>query len=126
MARDTVTLRQYFELLLAASERLAEERDRRYAEVGLARAEALKIKEAGDAKALELAREIQDYKDRKANELREQISSERGDYVNQTQFKPVADWVLSQQGGSKVWNAVVAIALTVAGFVIAWLLRGQG
>lgn len=42
---------------------------------------ALQIKEEGEQRALELAREIQTYKDEKANELREQISSERGSYL---------------------------------------------
>jgi vacuolar-type H+-ATPase subunit H len=116
-------LREYFEALRRADHRFDRERDRRYTEVGLARAEALKIKEAGDAKALELAREIQTYKDEKANELREQINQERGLYATKAEIAPLTAFVLSQQGGSKVWNAVVAIALTVAGFIVAWLLR---
>lgn len=45
--------------------RLNEEQDRRYAEVNAARAEALRIKEDADRRALELAREIQAYKDEK-------------------------------------------------------------
>ena len=119
-----VALREHLEALRKADHRFDRERDRRYTEVGLARAEALKIKEAGDAKALDLAREIQAYKDERDNRLREQINQERGLYVSRTEFKPIADFMSSQQGGSKVWNAVVAIALTLAGFAIAWMLKG--
>ena len=78
-------------------------------EVALEREKALKIKETADLAALSLAREIQTYKDEKANELREQINSERGLYVTQTQLqqieekieatlKPVTDYISSQQG----------------------------
>lgn len=59
----------------------AKERDRRYAEVNVEKEKALKIKEAADLAALQLAREIQTYKDEKANELREQINAERGLYA---------------------------------------------
>jgi hypothetical protein len=62
-------------------ERLDAERDRRYAEVNTEKEKALKIKEEADKAALGLAREIQTYKDEKANELREQINSERGLYA---------------------------------------------
>jgi vacuolar-type H+-ATPase subunit H len=71
---ETVTIREHLEAIQEAN-------DRRYAEVALARAEALRIKEVADEKALDLAREIQTYKDEKANELREQISQERGTYI---------------------------------------------
>jgi len=67
--------------LSRAEQRFEEERDRRYAEVAEARAEALKIKERADEKALDLSAEVQRYKDAKANELREQINEERGEYV---------------------------------------------
>jgi hypothetical protein len=76
-----VSLREFFWALRAADERFFEERDRRYAEVALEREKALKIKEEADKAALGLAREIQTYKDEKANELREQIASERGLYA---------------------------------------------
>lgn len=89
--------------------RWLEERDRRYTEVGIEREKALKIKEEADRAALGLAREIQTYKDEKANELREQISSERGLYVSQSELKsaiaeiqatmkPILDYVAGQQG----------------------------
>jgi hypothetical protein len=73
------------------------------------REKALKIKEMADHAALELARQIQTYKDEKANELRSQIEKERGTYVTQEQLvaitrehaaalKPLADFVARQQG----------------------------
>ena len=62
------------------------ERDRRYSEVAQEREKALKIKETADLAALELAREIQTYKDEKANELREQINSERGHYLSRPEY----------------------------------------
>jgi hypothetical protein len=57
------------------------ERDRRYSEVNIEREKALKIKEEADKAALGLAREIQSYKDEKANQLREQITGERGSFA---------------------------------------------
>ncbi len=58
------------------------ERDRRYSEVNIEREKALKIKEEADKAALGLAREIQSYKDEKANQLREQITGERGSFAS--------------------------------------------
>jgi hypothetical protein len=91
--------------------RFAEERDRRYAEVATEREKALKIKETADLAALSLAREIQDYKDEKANELRSQIERERGDYATQSDLKgavekleqaliPLTQFVAARQGGA--------------------------
>lgn len=99
------------EALRGAEEKFQAERDRRYTEVKNAEEKALRIKEQADRDALQLAREIQTYKDEKANELREQISRERGEYVTQSQLKgvadkleatlkPVLDFVASQQGSS--------------------------
>lgn len=72
--------------LREADERLYAERDRRYAEVDVEREKALRIKETADLAALQLAREIQTYKDEKANELREQINSERNLYPTKSQM----------------------------------------
>jgi hypothetical protein len=77
----TITLQEHWEALEAANEKFAAERDRRYSEVNIEREKALKIKEEADKAALGLAREIQSYKDEKANQLREQISAERGSYA---------------------------------------------
>ena len=90
------------------SEKFAEERDRRYAEVALEREKALKIKEEADKAALALARADQTYKDEQANKLREQINSERNIYVTQDQLiaavremtskiQPLTDFVSGQQ-----------------------------
>jgi hypothetical protein len=111
VAAETVTLREHLEALRAADAMLAAERDRRYAEVGTEREKALKIKEAADTVALDLARRIQEYKDEKANELREQISQERGVYATKDDLanairemaaavKPLADYISAQQGRS--------------------------
>ena len=89
------TLQAHMSGLIDANERLNErldaerdrfntERDRRYSEVNIEREKALKIKEEADKAALGLAREIQTYKDEKAN--REQISGERGTYVTKDEL----------------------------------------
>jgi hypothetical protein len=96
-------------MLRDADQRFAEERDRRYSEVNIEREKALKIKETADLAALSLAREIQDYKDEKANNLRSQIEGERGHYATKEDMrfmtekfealiKPLADWISGQQG----------------------------
>jgi hypothetical protein len=79
----TVTLREHLEALRAAD-------DRRYTETTALQEKALLIKERADEVALSLAREIQTYKDTKANELREQIASERGLYVTKEQLDALA------------------------------------
>ena len=85
VARPSIwTLEAYIshnEAIRSEQEKFQGERDRRYMERDDLRAQALKIKEEGDARALELARQIQTYKDEKANELRSQIERERGTYV---------------------------------------------
>lgn len=91
----TVSLKEHLEALRAADLRFLEERDRRLTEVNIEREKALKIKETADLAALQLAREIQTYKDEKANELRSQIERERGSYVTQTELRGLEDKVLS-------------------------------
>jgi len=97
------------EALRVAEEKFQVERDRRYAEVKQAEEKALRVKEEADKTALGLQRETQTYKDEKANELREQISRERGLYVTQPEMKaleskidatlaPIVSYVSSQQG----------------------------
>ena len=103
------TFKVYTDALRDADGRFAAERDRRYTEVSQEREKALKIKEEADKAALGLAREIQTYKDEKANELRSQIERERGSYVTQQELrqtvekleavlKPLSEYVTSQQG----------------------------
>lgn len=96
MGKWTVdTLKEHEKALRHADRRFERERDRRYAEVAQEREKALKIKETADLAALELAREIQTYKDEKANQLREQISSERGLYASKSDVKAVEEKLLA-------------------------------
>jgi hypothetical protein len=116
-AATDVSLREYAAGLSAGEMnwflKWLEERDRRYAEVNVEKEKALKIKEEADKAALALAREIQTYKDEKANELREQINSERGLYLTRDEYqtahvaliekveaglKPLNEFVTAQQG----------------------------
>jgi len=107
MPGETVSLREHWEALREADQRLDHERDRRYTEVNIEREKALKIKEVADLKALDLAREIQIYKDEKANELREQISSERGLYPTKAEIEPIKTYVASQTGRAGGTDATV-------------------
>jgi hypothetical protein len=135
-----ISLREYFEALRHSDDkvdqwifRFYEERDRRINEVNIEREKALKIKETADLAALGLAREIQTYKDEKANELRSQIERERGNYTTrgelaslsdkfETQLKPIADYVTSQQGRSAGINATAAAIFAVAVVLINVIL----
>ena len=92
MFQRRISLREHLEVLKAADDRFYGERDRRYTEVNAEREKALKIKDTADIKALELAREIQSYKDEKANELREQISSERGLYATKADINRLREY----------------------------------
>jgi chromosome segregation ATPase len=103
----------------AAEEKFEVERDRRYKEVADEREKALSMKEIADRDALELAREIQKYKDEKANELREQINSERGLYASKADLGaamkevnatlgPVLDYVRGQKGPRALTTSSVA------------------
>jgi len=101
---------------------------------------ALSIKETADLAALGLAREHQVYRDEQANQLREQINSERGGYVTraaldaatakiEAQLHPVLEFMASQQGRSAgissqmtlflVWLPALAAAATA---VVALIL----
>lgn len=125
-----VTLTAHLEALRAADDKFAAERDRRYTEVNVEREKALKIKETADLAALQLAREIQTYKDEKANELRSQIERERGSYATQADLRasvekvqalisPLSDYVSSQQGRGAGLNAGWVALLGVLTLVIA-------
>jgi hypothetical protein len=124
--RRAVTLREHLEALRVAEEKFREERDRRYAEVNVEKEKALKIKETADLAALQLAREIQTYKDEKANELRSQIERERGSYATQTDLKsavekvealikPLSEFVSSQQGRSTGLSDGTKLLIALAG-----------
>ncbi len=109
-------------------EKYYDERDRRYTEIGIEREKALKIKEEADKAALGLAREIQTYKDEKANELREQINSERGHYASKddltsmadkfdTQLRPILQYMATTTGRSGGLNAGWVILVAAVGLL---------
>lgn len=116
---DTVPLKEHIEALLAGLVRFLEERDRRYTEVNTEREKALKIEAAAKAEALELARDIQKYKDEKANELREQINSERGLYATNRDLEPIKTYVASQTGRGTGVTAAVGYVMSVIFALIA-------
>jgi len=128
------------EALRTAEEKLQTERDRRYMEVGVEREKALKIKETADLAALGLAREIQTYKDEKANELREQISKERGFYSSKDDLassvakieetlKPIQEFVSQQRGRGggvdNTWKYIFAVIAAVGVFITAYAVLGS-
>jgi hypothetical protein len=133
------TYASHNEALRRSEEKFQAERDRRYTEVGIEREKAVRIKETADLAALSLAREIQTYKDEKANELREQISQERGLYVTKSELngaiekleetiKPIANYVQAQQGrvaGGLDSRALVTflLGLALAAIVIYQFVR---
>jgi len=134
---EEVTLKEYYAKLREADERFHAERDRRYAEVALEREKALKIKEEADKAALSLARDIQVYKDEKANELRSQIERERGSYATKSDLsatidkleatiKPLSSYMAAQQGKTQGlgvgWSILVSTVLMVVGVVTVILL----
>jgi len=117
----------------ASRSELERERDRRYAEVNVEREKALKIKETADLAALQLAREIQTYKDEKANELREQINSERGLYATkedlsntvreiEAAIKPLNEYVSSQVGRSGGMNTLYGWGIAGVGLAISAII----
>ena len=106
---EKVSLKKYLEKIIELN-------DRRYNEVNSEREKALKIKEKADEVALGLAREIQKYKDEKANELREQINKERNLYVTEdklaTMLKPVFDFISTHQGKNAGFGSAKDYILT--------------
>jgi hypothetical protein len=131
--------------LLYHLEALSREREMRYQQryeaqqaamtAAFAAAEVARaVKERGDRDALLLAREIQTYKDEKANNLREQIGGERGMYATKGDLKaatekldvalaPVLTYISSQQGRSsgldKGWAIIIGAAGLVATIIAA-------
>jgi hypothetical protein len=112
----TDTLKLLLDERARLTREVSEERDRRYKEVNEEREKALKIKDTADRDALSLDRQIRDYKDEKANELREQINRERLLYATkddvrsigekmEAAIKPLTAYVTGQQGRSGGLNA---------------------
>lgn len=124
------TLKEFQELQIKHENELRLYDDRRYGEVALEREKALKIKETADLAALQLAREIQTYKDEKANELREQINKERGLYATKSELfslgekfeaaiKPIANFTATQAGRSGGLAQYAGWLMGALGLVIA-------
>jgi len=132
VTQGTIPLHAHLLALQEEREKFNEERDRRYAEVSIEREKALKIKEVADLRALDLKSEIDKYKEEKANNLREQIGSERGLYATKDDLKalsdkldlaikPLSDFVSSSRGGSAVWvqiAMIVGMAATIVTLVL--------
>lgn len=125
-----VSLREHLEALRIADDLLREERDRRYTEVNIEREKALKIKETADLAAMQLARQYQTYKDEQANQLREQINSERGLYPTkddmsalsarlEAMIKPLSEYVVGQQTKDKGMGQLAGWAIAGIGVIIA-------
>ena len=126
--------------LRTADHRLFDERDRRYTEQRTSDQRAIEIKEKADERAMELERENRAYKDEKANNLREQISGERGMYATkddvaaavatiEAKIAPLAAFVDGQRGhteGVRVTIGFIAGAatflLSLTGVIVAVLL----
>jgi len=127
------TLATHHDTIRQMQDKFDIERDRRYAEVATEREKALKIKETADLAALGLAREIQTYKDEKANQLREQISGERGMYPTKSelngvvekidaQLKPINEFVSAARGhigGTKAVQSNIAWVVALIASLIA-------
>src|ERR1019366_8301213 len=90
------------------------------------------IKNLADQRALDLARDIQHYRDEQANRLGEQIASERGQYITRTDhdaliarfdalIKPLSEFVAAQQGKLLGEQGSRSTANDLAGRVIAGL-----
>ena len=134
--QDCISYLDHILALRNADIAFASERDRRYAEVNIEREKAVKIKEVADGKAMQLAKENQNYKDEKANQLREQIESERGIYATKEELeslsnkfnalvRPIEVWVEKQQGrtkgisdGAKILVGSIAAISTALGIIV--------
>ena len=126
------------EAYIIHNEAFLQERDKRYSEVASEKEKAVQIKEAGDDKALQLARDIQTYKDEKANELRSQIEQERGTYATHADLralsdkfeitlKPILSYVASQAGGPRAitTHMLVSWAGTIILILSFWFAYGN-
>jgi vacuolar-type H+-ATPase subunit E/Vma4 len=105
---------------------------------------ALAIKEQADQEALRIERETRSYKDEKANNLRDQLGSERGLYVTKSDLEatsakiqalvlPLTDYVSTQRGQKEgvtlstkilmgamtVCTTLILAGLAVVGFFLA-------
>lgn len=119
---DTVPLKDYLEMQIAYEAKL---RDL----LQIEREKALRIKDAGDQKALELARKIDDYKEEKNNNLIHQNQQERATYATRSEIKPLLDYVASQQGRhaglTTAWATAIAIVSLIIGVMGSRVFEGK-
>jgi hypothetical protein len=119
------TLESYIyhnEAMRAAEAKFQAERDRRYTEGSAADNIALKIESVARETALGLQRDYQLYRDEQANNLRDQITSERGSYVSKDEFKPVLEYIASQRGRTVGLSSTITYIL--GGFALLGTLVG--
>ena len=100
--------------------RFYEERDRRYTEVATEREKALAIARNADRDALGIARSIQDYKDEKANNLREQLGGERNLFATFKDLDPIRAFMSSQTGSGLGRRELFAWVATAAAIALAF------
>jgi hypothetical protein len=126
------TLHEHFTALREADKELAMERDRRYSEARESDQRALQIKEVANRDALALDRQIRDYKDEKANQLREQIGQERLLYATKQDLvasfekieaivAPLVTYAANQQGAGKGRSEFYGWILAGIGLLLAVL-----
>jgi len=120
-----VSLKEHFETILALNDRFLSERDRRYTEVNIEREKALTIKEEADRRALELAREIQAFRDEKANGLLDLVKSERGSLATNKDIEPLKAFVNAQTGRGIGQSALAGwlVSLVTIGIALAVYAR---
>jgi outer membrane murein-binding lipoprotein Lpp len=127
------TLQEHWQVVNGLQREFLEERDRRYSEVKAAEEKALAVKQRADEQALGLAREIQIYKDEKANELREQISSERGSYATKEDLaasvreltatiSPLTSYVSGDVRSEKAVKDHTALIVSMVGLGVSLLI----
>jgi len=121
---DPISLREHLEALRFSDLRFLDERDRRYMEIGVEREKALKIKETADLAALSLAREIQTYKDEKANELREQINRERVIYATKDDLQSLTREIKVELSGLREYVTDARGRTKGIGLVVGGLATG--
>jgi len=137
---ETVSLKKHLRAIRESDLRFGRERDRRYTEVRNAEEKALHIKEVADLAALQLARDIQTYKDQAHNGLLQQIDRERARYPTkddlaaaidklEATIKPLYEYVATQQGrsgGTRDYRTDRSRALSLVVAAVAAVLVGIG
>lgn len=127
---STISFREYVLFRFDVIDRLMHEMDRRYSEVQSAKAEALQIKAEADRRALELAREMQDYRDQMHNGLLGQLKENASKYATHSELcaaiekievtlQPITTFVASQQGKTQGLNVGWGYLVGLVGLLAA-------